>query len=79
MKYAKIEDLIIQEVFVPPEGVDISECFHPDIAALFVLVPDEAEVRDEYSNNTLTKYVPPVVEPAPEPRSETESIPTTQV
>ena len=36
--------------------------FHPDIAEQFVSVPDNAVAGDTFENDTLTKYVPPVVE-----------------
>lgn len=44
MKYARLINDIVQEVFTPPTGVDVSECFHPDLCAQFVPAPDNVEV-----------------------------------
>jgi hypothetical protein len=38
--YARIQGNTAVEVFVPHEGFSLAECFHPEIAALFVQVPD---------------------------------------
>jgi len=43
MKYARIADDFVIEVFVEPEGFTIDQCFHPDIAAQFVVVADNIE------------------------------------
>lgn len=39
-KYARIENGTALEVFTPSEGLDIADCFHADIAAQFLAVPD---------------------------------------
>lgn len=43
MKYGRILNNLVQEVFVCPEGFTIGECFHPDVVKLFSIVPDEVE------------------------------------
>ena len=43
MKYARIVNNKVNEVFTPPQGIDISECFHPDVVKQFVAVSDEVE------------------------------------
>ena len=37
--YARIRQGEVAELFTPPAGVDLADCFHPDIAAAFVPVP----------------------------------------
>lgn len=39
-KFARIENNVAVEIFTPPEGFAIGDCFHPDIAAKFSQVPD---------------------------------------
>ncbi len=40
-KYARMVGNVAAEVFTPPEGVALAECFHPDVAAQFEEVPEE--------------------------------------
>ena len=44
MKYARIFNGFIGEVFTPPADISITECFTPEVVALFSLVPDDVEV-----------------------------------
>jgi hypothetical protein len=41
MKYARMIDNVAVETFVPQEGFTLDDSFHPDIAILFIEVPDE--------------------------------------
>lgn len=41
--YARIVNNIVQEIFTPPVGVLIEECFCPEVVAMFVQVPDEVQ------------------------------------
>jgi hypothetical protein len=41
MKYARIVDSTVLEVFVPPAGFSISDCFTPEIVAQFQPCADE--------------------------------------
>lgn len=43
MKYARIVDNKVWEVFTPPTGVDISECFTPELVAQFTECPSDVE------------------------------------
>jgi hypothetical protein len=37
MKYARLnENGVVLEVFTPPEGASINDCFTPSVASLFV-------------------------------------------
>lgn len=43
MKYARIIDSTVQEVFIPPAGFTLEECFHSSLIAQFEPCPDEVE------------------------------------
>lgn len=45
MKYARAQNQRVLEVFSPPEGFKLEECFSPSIAALFERCPDDAEAN----------------------------------
>lgn len=52
------------EVFVPPKGSTIQDCFHADIASQFVEVPDEVTAGSEKNDDgTWSIFIPP--EPRP--------------
>lgn len=42
MKYGRFINGILVETFIPPEGVKIEDCFHPDVG--FEAIPSDAEV-----------------------------------
>ena len=42
MKYGRFIDGILVEVFTPPSGVKIEDCFHPDVG--FEEIPPDVEV-----------------------------------
>ena len=50
---ARIIDGVVAEILVPVSGFTVEQCFHPDILAQCVDVPDSMQVGDVY---------PPVVE-----------------
>lgn len=56
-KYARIVDNTVIELFTPPVGVDISECFTPELVAQFIECPADVEQNWEYSNNKFTKPI----------------------
>lgn len=56
MKYARLINNRVNEVFTPPQGVDISDCFHPDVVKLFEIVPDEVEAYWVFDGQ---KFSPP--------------------
>lgn len=43
MKYARVIDSVVQEVFTPPAGFTLQECFHPDLVIQFEPCPEEVE------------------------------------
>jgi len=44
MKYARFNDLTVIEVYTPPEGFTINDCFHADVVAQFEAVADDVTV-----------------------------------
>lgn len=42
-KYARPVLRIVQEVFTPPAGVSINECFTAEVVAMFHPCPDEVQ------------------------------------
>lgn len=57
--YARVVDGTVFETFTPPEGLDIADCFHKDIAAQFVAVPDGARVAQFWRYDGRTFTAPP--------------------
>ena len=43
MKYARIVDSVVFEVFTPPAGFQLVECFTPQVVTLFQSCPDYVE------------------------------------
>jgi hypothetical protein len=44
MKYARVSDQnIVIEVFTPPSGFGIADCFYPSIAQEFEACPDQVD------------------------------------
>ena len=60
MKYARIVDNKVYETFTPPTGVDISECFTPELVAQFIECPENVEQNWSYDGSTFTE--PPTSE-----------------
>lgn len=54
MKIARITDSVVVEFLVAPNGFSLNQCFHPDILAHCVEVPDDTLIGDTYT--------PPVTE-----------------
>ena len=68
MKYARISsDNLVIEIFVPPAGVSIAECFTAEVAVQFVEVPDNVEQNwTKQSNGTfIAPPLPSGIDPAP--------------
>lgn len=61
MRYARIEDNIVQEIIVPHSGFTIDQMFHPDIVAILVTVPDEVDVG--WIKQEDGTYIPPPTPP----------------
>lgn len=73
MKYGRInyeaDPNFVIEVFIPPAGVPITDCFTPEIAAEFEPVPPEVDQNwIKHEDGTFTPPPPPP--PAPEPTEE---------
>lgn len=65
MKYARLIDNIVIEVFTPPVNVGIEECFTPEIAAQFEPCPEAVDQNWlKLPDGTFSE--PPVL-PEPEP------------
>jgi hypothetical protein len=58
MKYARIVDNKVWETFTPPTGVDISECFTPELVAQFIECPSDVEQNWDYTDG---EFIAPVV------------------
>jgi hypothetical protein len=43
MKYARIVDFIVFEVFIPPAGFELTDCFTPEVASQFSLCADDIQ------------------------------------
>jgi hypothetical protein len=54
MKYARIVDNKVYELFTEPEGVNITDCFHPDLVKQFVACSDEVEPNWLYNGTTFS-------------------------
>lgn len=64
--YARIQNNVAVEIFVPPNGFTINQCFHPDIAVLFAVVPGGTVVGSVFANGAwtapLTQSAPPAAD-----------------
>jgi hypothetical protein len=72
MNYARLstENTVI-EVFTPPEGFTIEDCFTPQVVAMFESCPDNVE--QNWIKQADGTYVAPT--PAPEPPTEAPTEP----
>jgi hypothetical protein len=72
MKYARMFGNVAGEIFTPPENVSITECFTPEVVALFTAVPDDVEVgwRKQPDGSFVARP-----EPAPEPEPDPAQVP----
>lgn len=60
MKYARIVNNKVIEVFVPHSGATIEECFTPELVAQFTSCPEDVQANWEYSDGRF--LAPQVVE-----------------
>lgn len=61
MKYARSINDVVLEVFIPPTGFEITDCFTPEVVLMFEVCADNVEagwIRD--SNSQFVE--PPKVE-----------------
>ena len=73
MKYARIVDSIVFEVFTPPEGFALEECFNAELVAQFEPCPEHVEQR--WKKNADGTYSEPDPLPKPEPIPPPEGTP----
>lgn len=66
MKYARIIDNEVIEVFSTPDGFVIDECFHEDIARQFIECPDFVEFGYTFNG---TDYLKPIFKEIVKPNS----------
>ncbi|HGK4675307.1 TPA: hypothetical protein ACJ2WV_004608 [Kluyvera georgiana] len=64
MKYARIENCIVAELVDVPDGVNISDLYHPDL--LFVDVSGAAQLPDDGWTYADGVFAAPVYVPTPE-------------
>lgn len=65
-KYARVEGTTVLELFFPPAGFTLEDCFHANIINTFIEVPMEDIVLPGYTYNpTDGTFAPP-----PEPKAE---------
>lgn len=62
MKYARIVDNKVREVFTPPVGFDISECFTAELVAQFVECPEYVGQNYTYIDGEFEAPVVPADE-----------------
>ena len=62
MKYAKIIDWVVDDIFVPQTGFTIEQSLHPDVVSLFELVPDEVQMGwKKHQDGTFSAPPPPEI------------------
>ena len=74
MKYARIVNSIVYEVFILPAGFELTDCFTPEVAAQFSSCDDEVEGGWlVHADGNITPpprppepTEPPLVEPLPD-------------
>ena len=59
MKYARVVDNKVWEVFTPPVGVDISDCFTAELVAQFIECPEYVDSNYTYDGKHFSA---PIVE-----------------
>ena len=82
MKYARVFESIVQEVFTPPIGFSIGDCFTYEVVVLFEPCPDFVEQEwikePDGSFSPPLPPPPPPEPPEPEIKSEVDSPPTVE-
>jgi hypothetical protein len=64
--YARIQNNVAVEIFVPHNGFSIRDCFHSEVVALFTVVPDGTLAGSTLENGAwVAPPVQPDVAPAP--------------
>ena len=63
MKYGRVVGGVVAEIFTPPVGFVLADCFTPEIAAQFKPVPDVVQAG-WIANADGTYSTPPITKPA---------------
>lgn len=64
-KFARIENKTALEVFTPPTGIDLAECFTPEVVALFTACPDNVTPGSTV-NSAGIWMIAPTIDPTPD-------------
>lgn len=65
-KYARIENKTALEIFTPPAGFELADCFTPEVAAMFSPCPDDVTAGSTVDSKGKWT-IAPEPGPAPEP------------
>lgn len=63
VKYARLVDNRVWEIFIPPVGTYIEDCFVPEIVSQFIECPEEVEQNWEFDG---INWIAPEIIPAKE-------------
>lgn len=70
-RYAEITDNIVLDLFIPPEGFELKDCFHESLLHRFIELGEDVFVFPGYTYDPMTgEFAPPAEEPAPEAPAE---------
>lgn len=62
MKYAKLVNSTVDDLFVPQSGFTIEDSLHPDVIALFEVVPDEVDIGwKKHLDGSFSAPLPPSI------------------
>ena len=75
MKYARILNSLVYEVFTPPAGFVLADCFTPQVVALFEPCPDYVEQNWIKQEDGSFMAPPPPPEPVEPPAIEETETP----
>lgn len=74
-RYAEISNNTVIELFIPPQGFELKDCFHESLLHRFIELEEDVFVFPGYIYDPMTgEFAPPpepkAEEPAPEPTAE---------
>lgn len=62
MKYVRVVYSVVQEVFTPPGGFEIEDCFHPDVVSQFEIAADGVDIGFiKHQDGSFTAPPPPEI------------------
>lgn len=61
VKFARVENDVVVEIVQIPNGMNISDCFHPEIAATMVECADDVSAGDIRDGDSFVRPTPDVV------------------